>query len=103
MADRPYSEQTREERIASLDKIQNVLNHPDWRELYLRIADDRADMQRQMDNALDWESFVAARAVRIYLDARVINLRALVAAEKADLEAVGAEDAPLPPTDYELE
>jgi len=100
---KPYSEQTREERIASLDKIQNILVHADWRELYLRFAEEAADMQRQMDNAVDWESFVAARAVKLYLTARVMNLRELVAAEKADLEAVGADDAPLPPTDYELE
>lgn len=100
---KPYSEQTREERIASLDKIQNVLVHPDWRELYLRFAEEAADLQRQMDNAVDWESFVAVRAVKMYLTARVMNLRELVAAEKADLEAVGADDAPLPPTDYELE
>lgn len=100
---KPYAEQTREERIASLDKIQNVLNHPDWRELYLRLTEDRLDAQAQMDTAPDWETFVAARAVKVYLDARVINLRELVAAEKADLEAVGAEDAPLPPTDYEIE
>lgn len=100
---KPYGEQTRGERIASLDKIQNLLVHPDWRELYLRFSEDAADLQRQMDNAADWESFVAARAVKLYLNARIMNLRELVAAEKADLEAVGADDAPLPPTDYELE
>lgn len=99
---KPYSEQTREERVASLDKIQNVLVHPDWRELYLRFSEDLTNVQHQMDHAVDWESFVAARAVKLYLTTRVMNLRELVAAEKADLESIGPE-APLPPTDYELE
>ena len=100
---KPYAEQTREERIAALDRIQNVLIHADYRELYLRWSEDAADLQRQMDNAPNWDTFVAARAAKLYVSERLLKLRDNVAAEKADLEEVAAVEASLPPTDYELE
>lgn len=99
---KPYSEQTAEERVASIDKALNVVVHPDWRELYLRFSDERNDMQRQMDEAPNWETFVAARAVKLYIQDRLLNLRERLHAEKADLEE-GAVERPLPPTDYEAE
>lgn len=98
-----YAEQTREERIAALDRIQNVLIHVDYCELYLRWSEDAADLQRQMDNAPNWDTFVAARAAKLYVSERLLKLRDNVAAEKADLEEVAAVEAPLPPTDYEIE
>lgn len=98
-----YAEQTREERVAALDRIQNVLIHADYRELYLRWSEDAADLQRQMDNAPNWDTFVAARAAKLYVSERLLKLRDNVAAEKADLEEVAAVEASLPPTDYELE
>jgi len=99
-----YSEQTVEERIASLDKLTNLVIHPDWREFYLLLTADADAMQAQMDDSPNWETFVAARAVKNYVRDRLMELRAIVAAEKADLEAdKAAEDVPLPPTDYELE
>ncbi len=98
---KPYAEQTAGERLASLDKLQNVLLHTDWRELYLRLSEEADEMQRQMDNAVNWEAFVAARAVRLYLRTRVLNLAELVAGEKADLEAeIARGDAP---PDYEID
>lgn len=103
MSDKPYVDQTREERIACLDRIQNVLVHADFAELKKRWSADAADLQRQMDNAPDWETFVAARAVKLYVSEALLKLRDNVAAEKADLEEAAAEEAPLPPTDYELE
>jgi hypothetical protein len=99
---KPYADQSPEERLASLDKMQNVLLHPDWRELYLRLTDECADVQRQMDEAPDWETFVAARAVNLYIKNRLLGLRDLVAAEKADLES-NKSDTPLGPTEYEAE
>lgn len=95
---KPYGGQTLDERITALDKIQNVLHHADWRELYLRWTDEAADMQRQMDGAPDWEIFVAARAVKLYIKDRLLNLRELVSFEKTDLEET--RDV-APPTDYE--
>lgn len=100
---KPYAEQTREERVAALDRIQNVLIHADYRELYLRWSEDAADLQRQMDNAPNWDTFVAARAAKLYVSERLLKLRDNVVAEKADLEEVAAVEAPLPPTDYEIE
>lgn len=103
-APKSYDDQTPDERLAALDKTQNVLLHPDWREVYLRFASEAADVQRQMNDAPDWDTFVAARAIKLYIESHVLGLRALVEAEKADLEAdkvVG--DAPLLPTDYEAE
>lgn len=100
---KPYAEQTVEERLASLDKIQNFLIHPDWRELYFRFSADAQDLQRQMDEAPNWDTFVAARAMKSYLTERLLNLRDLVAAEKADLEESQLAGDPLPPTDYEVE
>lgn len=97
-----YAEQTAEERLASIDKALNVLVHPDWRELYLRFTDEKAEMQRQMDEAPDWETFVAARAVKLYIQNRLLSLRDLLDAERADLEVVEAGE-PLLPTDYERE
>ncbi len=99
-----YGEHTADERLVSLDKLQNILLHPDWRELYLRLTEDAETMQDQMDHALDWEQFVAARAVKMYVRERLLNLRDLVASEKADLEHdKAAADAPMPPPDYEQE
>ena len=99
-----YGDHSADERLASLDKLQNLLLHPDWRELYLRLADDAADMQEQMDSAVDWEQFVAARAVRMYVRDRLLNLRDLVAAEKDELERdKAALTEPLLPPDYERE
>jgi len=99
-----YDEQTVDERIASLDKLTNLLIHENWREFYLLIAADADNMQRQMDEAQNWETFVAARAVRSYLRNRLMNLREAVVAEKAELEAEKAmTDEPLAPTDYEVE
>jgi len=99
-----YDEQTVDERIASLDKLTNIVIHPDWREFYLFLTADVDSMQQQMDNAENWETFVAARAVKNYVRSRLMGLRESVAAEKAELEAdKAAEDVPLPPTDYELE
>lgn len=100
---KPYDEQTPEERLAALDKMQNVLLHPNWSELETRFASEHADVQRQMNDAPDWDTFVAARAVKLYLERHVLGLRELVEAEKADLEADTAVDVPLPPTDYERE
>lgn len=100
---KPYDEQTTEERLTSLDKLQNLLVHPDWRELYLRFSSEVNDLQRQMDDAPNWETFVAARAVKLYVSERVLKLRDLVAAERADLEESQLADEPLPPTDYEAE
>lgn len=101
---KPYADQTPDERLASLDKMQNVLLHPDWRELFLRFSEEYADMQRQMDEAQNWETFVAARAVKLYIKERLLNIKDLVAAEKADLEAdIAVSDEPLLPTDYERE
>jgi hypothetical protein len=95
---------TVEERIKELDRIQNVLLHTDWRDIHLMLQDDRNAAQQQMDAAPNWDSFVAARAVKTYLEQRMLVLRDLVAAEKQELEAqVAAGDAPLPPTDYELD
>lgn len=90
---KPYAEQSTEERLASLDKIQNVMLHADWRELYLRWHSDRNDVQRQMDEAHDWETFVAARAIRLYIDNHLLNLREMVAGEVEDLTAVKQQDA----------
>jgi len=57
-----------------------------------------------MNEARDWDTFVAARAVKLYIEQRVLKLRDLLAAEKADLEAdKTVDEAPLPPTDYEIE
>ncbi len=99
-----YGDHTADERLASLDKLQNLLLHPDWRELYLRLAEDAAVMQEQMDNAVDWEQFVAARAVRTYLRDRILNIRDLVSAEKDELERdKSAPTDPLLPPDYERE
>lgn len=101
---KPYADQTRDERLASLDKIQNVLLHDDWRELFLRFSDEYADVQRQMDEATSWEIFVAARAVKLYIGERLLKLRDLVTAEKADLEMAKAAEAEfLPPTEYETD
>jgi len=101
---KPYDEQTVDERIASLDKLTNLLIHENWREFYLLIAADADNMQRQMDEAQNWETFVAARAVRSYLRTRLMALRETVMAEKADLEAEKAMgNVPLAPTDYEVE
>lgn len=101
---KPYADQTPDERLASLDKMQNVLLHPDWRELFLRFSEEQADMQRQMDEAPNWETFVAARAIKTYIKERLLNLKDLVAAEKADLEADKAVSGePLLPPDYECE
>lgn len=101
MSTKPYADQTREERIAALDKIQNVLLSNDYQELQSRWSADAADLQRQMDNAPDWDTFVAARAVKLYVSEALLKLRDNVAAEKADLE-VSAEEV-LRPTDYEIE
>lgn len=101
---KPYAEQTAQERLAALDKLQNVLLHADWREIYLRLVDDAEGMQCLMDDACDWESFVAARAVKTYLRERLLNLRDLVESEKAQLEAeMATEGAILPPPDYEID
>lgn len=99
-----YGDHSADERLVSLDKLQNLLLHPDWRELYLRLDADAADMQEQMDSAVDWEQFVAARAVRMYVRDRLLNLRDLVAAEKDELERdKAALTEPLLPPDYERE
>jgi len=101
---KPYAEQTVDERIASLDKLSNLLIHDNWREFYLLLTADAEDMQRQMDDAASWETFVAARAVKSYVRTRLMALRETVMAEKADLEAEKAMgDVPLAPTDYEVE
>jgi len=56
-----------------------------------------------MDDATNWETFVAARAVKLYVENRLLPLREIVLAEKADLEADSEAFEPLPPTDYERE
>jgi hypothetical protein len=93
-----------DERLAALDKMLNVLVHPDWREVYLFLAADAEAAQQQMDHASGWEAFVAARAVKTYLRERLMALRELVNAEKADIEAAqAAERGPLDPPEYEVD
>jgi hypothetical protein len=100
---KPYAEQTSDERIASLDKQLNILVDPDWAELAARFQSEAADLHKQMDEAPNWETFVAARAVHLYVE-RLLKLRELVQSEKDDLEADQVTlDEPLPPTDYEVE
>ena len=84
---KPYEEQTAEERLRSLERIQNVVMHADWSELYLRFSDDLRQAQWQMDNAPDWDTFVAARAVKLYIETNLLNLRERVKEEKEELEA----------------
>lgn len=98
MGDKPVAEQTAEERIKSLDRVQNVLNHPDWREVYLLFNDAAARAQHQMDDAPDWDTFVAARAVKLYIQTYLLNLRERVKLEKEELEADAtiSVDDPLP-------
>lgn len=98
---KPYAEQTAEERAASLDRLMNVLVHPDWQEMYLRFSEEAADAQRQMDEAQNWETFVAARAVRLYIRDRILGLRDLVVAEQSVLAET--ESDVLQPTDYEVD
>lgn len=103
MESKPYADQTVEERLKSLDRLQNVLVHPDWSELYLRLADHKAQAQQSMDDASNWDSFVAARAIKLYIQSELLNLREMVAHEKSELESQAAADEVLPPTDYELD
>lgn len=95
---KPYNEQTPEERLKSLDRIQNVLGHADWQEMYLLFNDAAVQAQYQMDNAPSWDSFVAARAVKLYVQGHLLNLRERVKAEREELEAdlTVAADDPLP-------
>lgn len=100
---KPYAEQTAQERLVSLDRVLNVLIHPDWSEMYAMLSDDSVSARRQMEEAANWDTFVAARAVYLYVTERLMKLREHVSAEKADLEADKAVPETLPPTDYELE
>jgi len=100
VGDKPVAEQTAEERIKSLDKVQNVLNHPDWREVYLMFNDAAAQAQHQMDDAPDWDTFVAARAVKLYIQTYLLDLRERVKLEKEELEAdMSAVTTDTPPED----
>ena len=99
---KPYEEQTAEERLKSLERIQNVVMHADWSELYLRFNDDLRQAQWQMDNAHDWDTFVAARAVKLYVETNLLNLRERVKEEKEELEAELAMGDPPWPVDDDL-
>lgn len=100
--EKPYSEQTIDERITSLDRMQNVLGHQDWREMYLRFADEAALFRREMEDAQSWENFVANRAVYQYITRHLMNLSTLVKEEKEELEVNKlAEGQPLPIPEYE--
>lgn len=96
---KPYGEQTPEERLKSLDRLQNILGHADWSEMYLRAADDVGQMQWQMDNAHDWDTFVAARAVKTYIQDHLLKLRERVKEEKEELETELAMGEQPPPDD----
>lgn len=98
-----YAEQTPEERIASLDRMQNVFACADWRELYLRFADDAAAFRQQMENAPDWDHFIAARALYLHTRDYLMRLREIVKNEKEDLEGDLLVPGAMPPTDYELD
>lgn len=101
---KPYGEQTVEERIACLDRTLNVLAHADWRELHLHFADEAAAYRRQMDDAPNWETFVASRAVYRYVSEHLMKLAETVKHQKEELEAEKlAQDMPLPPADYEVD
>lgn len=101
---KPYGEQTTEERIACLDRMLNVLAHQDWRELHLHFADEAATYRRQMEDAPDWETFVANRAVYLYVSGQLMKLAENVKHQKEELDSEKlAQDVPLPPADYEID
>lgn len=101
---KPYGEQTIEERIACLDRMMNVVNHQDWRELYLHFADEAATYRQQMEDAPDWETFVENRAIYRYVTKHLMELSGSVKRQKEELEAERlAQDIPLPPADYEID
>lgn len=93
-----------QERIASLDRIQNVMGHADWRELYLRFAEDASSLREQMESSPNWETFVAARALYQYLSNHMMKFPDIIKGEKEELEAeLLAQGTPLPPADYEVD
>lgn len=101
---KPYGEQTIEERIACLDRILNVVTHKDWSEVYLHLADEAANFRRKMEDASNWDAFVANRAVYLYVSEYLMELATRVKHEKEELEAEKlAQGKPLQPTDYEIE
>lgn len=95
-----YGDQSVEERIVCLDRMLNVVAHKDWREVYLYFADEAATYRRKMEEAVDWEAFVASRAVYLYLTGPLMHLSSEVKAQKEELEN-GMVD--LPPPDYEID
>jgi len=83
--------------------LQNILLHADWEELQYRLEEDRKQLRQMMDEAPNWDTFIAARATRNYLDI-LLNLPKAVSVEKDDLEAEqAAVNEPLPPPDYEID
>ena len=100
---KPYAEHTVDERVASLRKIQGVLAHSDWRELYLRWSADAQAFQEIMDGARSWDEYLDARGAKVYIKTCLLDLRERVNSEKEVLETdLLTEKVPLP-TEYETE
>lgn len=108
-SEKPVSEQTLEEVVATYDRMLNVLTHPDWRDVYLYLNDRARAFESEMVDAGNWDLFIVARALARYTRGVLMKLPEIIKHEKEEFEReieARKADAPLPedelgPPEYE--